>query len=245
MDMLKSPYLWTLVLSFVAFLATEFFFPVSNNNSNTKREKHFWGIVFFIIVTSQGLVISRLFDYSNAIDTKFKQYEKQVKEVNELVSTKADKTVNQVSASRDLVVTKVDEYSAKTETHYQNIGLAIKGFSGMFGSVTGIEEVTRNKPIRILVNTDLEDTIVVYDQSSGKFPILTNGEKTDYWVRLTNPNLLSKPVIELRISPQISNGPEKDTEFVFGVSEQVLKLLSGGKNTTHLRVDARIVKRSI
>ncbi|MBE4431539.1 hypothetical protein HJ019_23175 [Vibrio parahaemolyticus] len=244
MEVLKSPYLWTWVISIGAFLATEFFFPVSDDNPNTKRQKHFWAIAFFIIISGQGLVMSRLFDYSNAIDTKFKQYEKQVNEVNELVSTKADKTVNQVSASRDFVVTKVDEYSAKTETHYNNIDLAIKGFSGMFGSVTGIEEVTRDKPIRILVSSDLEDTVVVYDQSSGKFPILTNGEKTDYWVRLTNPNLLSKPVIELRISPRISHGPEKDTDFVFGVSERVLKLLSGGKNTTHLRVDARIVKRS-
>ncbi|WP_171045240.1 hypothetical protein [Pseudoalteromonas rubra] len=50
--------------------------------------------------------------------------------------------------------------------------------------------------------------------------------------------------MEIRIHPKHSVGPDKGTEFVFGVSESTLKILSGGEAKESLRVQAKIVKQS-
>ncbi|EPU6118591.1 hypothetical protein ACVYGN_001413 [Vibrio parahaemolyticus] len=240
----ESPFFWTFAVSIAAFFATEFFFPVEDGNPQAKKQKHFWSIAFFIVISGQGLVLSQLFENSSSIDAKLVEFDSKVTRVEKLVAEKAQGASTLANENKKHVVAKVEEFSNQTNEQYNKIDTSIQSFNGIFGSIAGIEEVTKYEKIRILVNHNVEDTLVVYDSSSDRFPILEDDKNTDYWVRLTNSGLISKPVVELRISPQPAQGKESGTEFVFGVSQRVIQILSGGSNEKQLRVDAKIVKKS-
>src|SRR5579863_6820278 len=54
-------YLWVLGFSFSLFLATEFLFPISENDPLAKKQKHFWAVMLTIMSTLLGFSIDSAF----------------------------------------------------------------------------------------------------------------------------------------------------------------------------------------
>ncbi|KAF7783525.1 hypothetical protein PRUB_a3315 [Pseudoalteromonas rubra] len=235
MEYLNNAYVWGLLFSIASFVATEFFFPVSDDSAIAKKQKHFWAIAIFMIMLLQSLVVSHLFELSKTVEANQNK-------INSLVNEKSTTASTALNSHKDIIVGSVSEVSKQAKSQYETLGKRIKELEAKIGSVTGFEDVSGTTQVRLLINPNLRDSVVVYDSSSGKFPILEgDGE---FWVRLTNRDLLEEPVVEIRIHPKHSVGPEQGTEFVFGVSESTLKILSGGEAKESLRVQAKIVKQS-
>ncbi|MGR5322222.1 hypothetical protein [Vibrio sp. DNB22_19_1] len=245
MDYLQSPYLWSLIFSVASFLATEFFFPISDESE--KKKRHFWSIAIFIIMLFQSFVVSNLFLMSDKIDTKISEIDSKIDSISEVVNTRVQsinaELENKHKATNKNILGTVKVYSQSNDENYEKIDSSLNKLSTKIGTVTGFEDVTGYTKVRVLEAASVSDTKVVYDTASGKFPILEQERDEAYWVRLLNTNLVERPVVEIRIDPQLSNGQHEGTEFVFGVSENILRILSGGKDVEQLRLEAKIVKR--
>ncbi|TMP29251.1 hypothetical protein CWB99_02365 [Pseudoalteromonas rubra] len=165
MEYLNSAYVWGLLFSIASFVATEFFFPVSDDSAIAKKQKHFWAITIFMIMLLQSLVVSHLFELS-------KTDEANQNKINSLVNEKSTTASTALNSHKDIIVGSVSEVSKQTKSQYETLGKRIKELEAKIGSVTGFEDVTGTTQVRLLINPNLRDSVVVYDSSSGKFPIL-------------------------------------------------------------------------
>ena len=234
-EYVNSPYLWSLLFSIAGFMATEFFFPIDSDDPLSKKQKHFWSIVIFLIIALQGFVISLSFETSKKLDAHRNALSAEVRNYKNEIS-------GSVKNHQEVITNHVADSTRRNTTHFKNIADLLSDFNRKIGTVTGYEDVTSGRETRILINKNLQDTIVIYDRSSNKFPELIQKEGERFWVRLSNDKLIEHPVVELRISPAYSEGKEPNTPYAFGVSANTLKLLSGNNDAEQLKVKAKVIK---
>lgn len=213
-----------------------------------------------MVILLQSFVISFAFNLSNDLN-------KHKKEITELISSHKDSVNTLVGElggdlSENLTTTEqnidtslvghqttitsaVTEFNSSSQTKLDGINGKLEAFTTKISAVTGFKDLIPNEyNFRILKNTNTNDNVAIYDKSSKHFPFLESHTGGRLWIRIINKQSINEPTVELLINPKHAKGPNENTEFVFGVSETVLKFLNGGKATESLEVVGKIIEHN-